>query len=560
VNAPTERRPVAPNPAPLDARWAAGLALLCGVLYFLAFPGPDVWPLSAVALAPLLVAMHGQTPRRAAWLGWLAGFTMTMLGFYWLLELLETFSGFGTPLCLLFTAILCAYQSGRIALFGWFHARISARGWPGSLAFLLGFAASEQAFPLLFPWSYAATVHQVPALNQLAELGGPILVALPIVALNAAVAELVLAWRAKRPAPRRLVLALAAAPLLSALYGAVRIPMVDARTAAAPKGRVGLVQANMSLMAKRLEKGEGMRRHLALSRELTRKGKLDLLVWSETSVMSALEEDEVESVVPEQFAASLGAPTLFGAVIVKRVEDARRYILYNSALLTNRAGRVVGRFDKQRLVLFSESMPFGETFPVLYEWSPNSGKFVPGTRYDPLTFGGHQVATIICYEDIIPGFVNRIVNNGDPDLIANLTNDAWFGDTTEPWIHLALSTLRAVEHRRFFVRSTNSGVSAIIDPVGRVVKHGETFEQAAILGEIAWLHGTTVYEVVGDIPWWLVTLLSVGLAFARPRRSQETQRSGQRADSDDSEQDRQFRAAARAWLVRGSSRARSDDE
>ena len=563
MTASTDRRPSAPKPAPLDGRLAAGLAVLCGVLYFLAFPGPDLWPLSAVALAPLMVALDGQTPRRAAWLGWLAGFTMTMIGFYWLLELLQQFSGFGTPICLLFTAILCAYQSGRIAFFGWLHARISLRGYPGSLAFALGFAASEQAFPLLFPWSYAATVHQVPALNQLAELGGPILVALPLVALNAAVAELVLARRAQRPPPWRLVLGLAAAPLLSALYGAVRIPMVDARTEAAKKGRIGLVQANMSLLAKRLEKEEGMRRHLRLSRELTRQGKLDLLVWSETSVMSALEEEDVESVVPEQFAASLGAPTLFGAVIIKRVEDARNYVLYNSALLTNRGGRVVGRFDKQRLVMFSESMPFGETFPVLYEWSPNSGKFVPGTRYDPLTFGSHQVATIICYEDIIPGFVNRIVNNGDPDLIANLTNDAWFGDTTEPWIHLALSTLRAVEHRRFFVRSTNSGVSAIIDPVGRVVKHGGTFQEEAIFGEIAWLHGTTVYEVLGDVPWWLVSLVSLGLAFSRPRRRRaepEGDAGGPRADSSAAGDAVRFRAAARAWFARASSDARVDSE
>lgn len=549
-------RPIAPDPAPLGGRWAACLAVGCGVLYFLAFPGIDLWPLSFVALAPLMVAMHGQTPRRAAGLGWLAGFTMTMIGFYWLLELLETFSGFGTPLCLLFTAILCGYQAGRIAFFGWLHARLSRRGYPGGLAFAVGFAASEQAFPLLFPWSYASTVHQVPALNQLAELGGPILVALPLVAINIAVAELVLAWRAKTAPRRRLIGALLVAPVLSVLYGAVRIPMVDARTAAAKKGRVGMVQANMSLMGKRHNRGEGMRRHLAGSHELTSRGKLDLLLWSETSVMGSMGEDEIDSVVHDRFAASLGVPTLFGAVVVKYMDEGRRYILFNSALLTNQAGHVVGRFDKQRLVMFSESMPFGETFPVLYEWSPNSGKFVPGTRYDPLTFGEHQVATIICYEDIIPGFVNRIVNNGDPDLLANLTNDAWFGDTTEPWIHLASSTLRAVEHRRFFVRSTNSGVSAIVDPVGRVVVHGDTFKEEVLDGEIAWLRGKTVYEVLGDIPWWLLSLVAVGFAFTSPRQPAQPSApetpGGPLADSVVTDSDSEFRAKSRRWFAASS--------
>jgi apolipoprotein N-acyltransferase len=502
---------------PLSGRIASLFAFATGVLYFLAFPGLDLWPLSFVALVPLLLALEGQTPRRAAGLGWLAGFTMTMIGFYWLLEMLETFSGFPLPLCLVFMAILCAYQAGRVALMGYLFAAMARRGWARWVAVGLAFVASEQVYPLLFPWYYAATVHQVPALNQIAEIGGPILVALPLLATNLAVAELLLARFRKQGQNRRLVGLLLATPLVAAVYGAVRIPMVDARTEAAPKGRVGLVQANMSLMGKRREKAEGLRRHIALTEELKQQGPLDLVVWSETSVMTAMYEEDVEATVPERFSRAIDVPVLFGGVIVKKVDDARGYVLYNSALLTDREGDVVGRFDKQKLVMFSEEMPFGETFPILYEWSPNSGKFVAGKRYDPLTAGEHQIATVICYEDIIPGFVNRIVNNGDPDLIANLTNDAWFGDSTEPWIHLALAKLRAIEHRRFFVRSTNSGVSAIVDPVGRVVVSTPTFEQAARASEVRWLRGKTAYELLGDVPLWLLSAAAVVFAFLSPR-------------------------------------------
>ena len=319
------------------------LAIATGVLYFLAFPGPDLWPLSFVAFVPLIVALEGQTPKRAAFLGWLAGFTMTMIGFYWLLEMLKSFSGFGLPLCLLFTVIVCGYQSGRIGLLGWLSARISQKGYPGGFAFALGFAASEQAYPLMFPWTYAATVHQVPALTQLGEIGGPILVALPLVAVNVAVAELVFAWRAKRPARWKLVAVLAAAPVLAALYGAVRIPAVEARSAAAPKGRVGIVQANISVEAKRRNPGEGLRRHLALTEQLKRQGPLDLVVWSETSVTNAMKEEDLSVLVPRRVTTSLGIPALFGAVIVKNVEDTRRFVLYNSALLTDHDGQVAGR-------------------------------------------------------------------------------------------------------------------------------------------------------------------------------------------------------------------------
>jgi apolipoprotein N-acyltransferase len=502
---------------PLSGRRAALFSFATGVLYFLAFPGLDLWPLSFVALVPLFVALEGQTPKRAAGLGWIAGFTMTMIGFYWLLDMLETFSGFPLPICLLFMAILCAYQAGRIALMGYLFAAMARRGWARWIAVGLAFVASEQVYPLLFPWYYAATVHQVTVMNQIAELGGPILVALPLVAANLAVTELVLARFQKRAPPRRLAGILLASPLVAAVYGAIRIPSVDSRTEAAPKGRVGIVQANMSLMGKRKDKAEGLRRHLALTDELKQQGPLDLVVWSETSVMTAMYEDEVESIVPSRFSRAIDVPVLFGGVIVKKVEDARNYVLYNSALLTDREGDVVGRFDKQKLVMFSEEMPFGETFPILYEWSPNSGKFVAGKRYDPLTAGEHQIATVICYEDIIPGFVNRIVNNGNPDLIANLTNDAWFGDTTEPWIHLALAKLRAIEHRRFFVRSTNSGVSAIVDPVGRLVVSTPTFEQAARAAEVRWLRGTTPYELLGDVPFWLLSAAAAALCFRGPR-------------------------------------------
>lgn len=511
----------APAPLfPLKKRTAHGLALLSGLLYFLAFPGVDLWPLAFVAWVPLIVALRGQTPRTGAALGWTAGFTMTMCGFYWLLEMLKTFSGFPTALCLVFMSILCAYQAGRVALCGWLHARAADRGWPTNAAFAGAFVASELLFPLLFPWAYAATVHQVPPLLQLAELGGPIAVGLPLVAANLALAELLLARLERRQPARRMMAALAAAPLVAALYGFVRIPMVDAQTRAAPKARVGIVQANMSLMGKRRDKNEGLRRHLDLTKELQASGPLDLVVWSETSVMAPQDEEIAPALYRNQFTASLGAPAIFGAVLVRRVEDARGYVLFNSALLSDGQGEVTGRYDKQFLLAFGEYLPFGEQFPKLYEISRNSGRFTPGTTLAPLKLGGHGIATFICYEDISAPFVRSIVRTGPTDLLVNMTNDAWFGDTTEPWIHLALAKLRAIEHRRFLVRSTNSGVSAFVDPVGRVLKSSGTFRKEALAAEVAWLRPWTPYGAAGNAPWWLVSAAALGMAFVRRKPGQ----------------------------------------
>jgi apolipoprotein N-acyltransferase len=502
---------------PLPLRIAYPLSFLTGLLYWIAFPGIDVWPLAFVALVPLFVALAGQRPKHGFWLGWTAGFGMTITGFYWLSYTLEVFSGFPQPLCWLFQAILCGYQAGRIGLFGWLATRGEQRGWGRGLTLALAFAASELLFPLLFPWFYGATVHQLIPLLQVAEIGGPIAVSMVLLAFNYVVAELVLARLEKRPLNRR-VLGLIAVPILAAVYGLVRVPMVDARSAAADKVEVGLVQANMSLMGKRKKKNEGLNRHLRATEELKAKGPLDLVVWSETSVMSAVQEEDVGTAL-NHFTTKLGVPALFGSVLVKQVDDAREYVLFNSALLTDRSGKVVGRLDKQLLLAFGEYLPFGETFPVLYEWSPHSGHFTPGTTYTkPINLGERRIAVVVCYEDVLPGFVNRLMNDGEPELLANLTNDAWFGDSTEPWIHLALAKLRSVEQRKFFVRSTNSGVSAFIDPAGRVISHTQTFQEEAQRATLRWLKGKTPYTLWGDIPWWVVSAVSVGFAFRYRKR------------------------------------------
>jgi apolipoprotein N-acyltransferase len=515
---------------PVRLELAYPLSLATGLLYFVAFPGIDVWPLGFVALVPLFVALAGQRPKHGFWLGWTAGFGMTITGFYWLGYTLEVFSGFPKPLCWLFQALLAAYQAGRIGLFGWLATRAERRGWGRGLSLALAFAASELIFPLLFPWFYGATVHQLVPLLQVAELGGPIAISLVLVGSNYALAELILA-RLERRRPRALSLAPAAAPLLAAAYGLVRIPQVDARSAAGDKAEVGLVQANMSLMGKRKNKREGLERHLRLTRELTAQGPLDLVVWSETSVMSAVQEDDADRMLRHQFTTTLGVPALFGSVLVRPVPDAREYVLFNSALLTDASGKLVGRFDKQLLLAFGEYLPLGDTFPILYEWSPQSGRFQPGSSFQPLKLGEREIAVVICYEDVLPSFVNRVMSQGDPELIANLTNDAWFGDSTEPWIHLALAKLRAVEHRKFFVRSTNSGVSAFVDPVGRLLSHTGTFEEASQRATLRWLKGKTPYSVWGDAPWWLVTAASVVLAFRFRRKPGGNEAPEQRADA-----------------------------
>jgi apolipoprotein N-acyltransferase len=184
---------------------------------------------------------------------------------------------------------------------------------------------------------------------------------------------------------------------------------------------------------------------------------------------------------------------------------------------------VNARYDKEFLLAFGEYLPLGDTFPILYKWSPNSGKFSSGDKLDPLllqTAGGtHKITALICYEDILPSFTNRAVNHADPELLVNITNDAWFGDTAEPWEHLALAQFRSIEHRRYMVRSTNSGVSAFIDPVGRVMSHTGTFRVETLQETVHFMRSTTVYELLGDVPHYLLSFFIVLAAFRRRNKA-----------------------------------------
>lgn len=512
-------------------KWAGyAAAFVTGLLYFVAFPGVDFWPAAFVAWVPWMMALRTATPGRAVLQGLLLGVTCGLLGFYWLLEMLQVFSGFPAAVCALFMVILCTFQAGIFALTGWLYARGSARGWPAGWVFACAFVAGETMYPLLFPFTFGATMHDVYPLVQLAELGGPILVALSVLAPNWALATVLETRRVARQngspmtvigafeavGPRRWV-PLMLVPVFAGIYGLVRIVQVDEAVRHAEKLRVGIVQANMSLLDKRENPAEGLRRHRALTKKLIDDEKIELAVWPETSVAGAVEESEAFSYYRKRVTGRLGVPAIVGAVLYRDVPDARKSIYFNSALISDERGQIQDRYDKQFLLPFGEYLPFGEEYPVLHEWSPNSGKFSKGTSFEPLRFRGHDIATFICYEDIVPSFVNKLMKHGDPELLVNMTNDAWFGDTSEPWEHMALAKMRAVEQRRFFVRSTNSGISGFVDPVGRLLKQTETFKEATLAEDVAWLKLFSPYRLWGNAPYWVLSVAAFIFAFARRR-------------------------------------------
>jgi apolipoprotein N-acyltransferase len=274
-----------------------------------------------------------------------------------------------------------------------------------------------------------------------------------------------------------------------------------------------MVQTNMGIFDKRQDPMEGVRRHISMSLELEDEVDPDLLVWPE-SAYSFFDPEELGN-VKRHVTGALSTPLIFGGLARRKVDGDERH--YNTAYLVDSDGEILGSYDKTYLLAFGEYLPFGDVFPILYDWSPNSGRFTKGSHVRPLEWGDYRISALICYEDIVPRFVRSAVSEGDPHLLVNVTNDAWFGDTSEPWQHLALAKMRAVEHHRYLVRSTNSGVSAVIDPLGRTVVQSGVMTRESLHATVHMMTGTSVYQMLGDWPGWLAFLGVIWAGFIRRR-------------------------------------------
>lgn len=501
-----------------------GLLTLAGVLYFLGQVGFDWWPLNLVAFVPALWALDTREREpisrlKLFWLcAWMGAVAMAG-GYYWVVQTLEVFTFFPWIVCVLLASLLWLYQGGSLALILWLASRGIGRGYSAALVLPAAVCAGEILYPQLFGWYMGNALHNHPFAIQVADLGGPMLLSALLGLSNGVLYEVWRARRASAPLPRMALAVGAGAWALTLAYGAYRVHETDARAAEAKKLKLGIVQANMGLALKRVDIEEGLDRHIEQSLVLEKRHDLDLLVWSESAFAYFIPEKMKN--VKRMILGPVETPTLFGAL--RRIpRGPLEADYYNTAFLANAEGDVLGTYDKTYLLMFGEYIPFGNLFPQLYDFSPNSGEFTPGNHVRPLTLNGIRMSALICYEDIIPSFVRRAVNQANPHLLVNITNDAWFGNTLAPWQHLALAKFRSVEHHRTLVRATNTGVSGVIDPVGRLVKHGPLFQRDQFVATVPLLTGQSIYALTGDWPGWVGLLGILWLAFA-PRRKRAVQ-------------------------------------
>lgn len=498
------------------------LCVLAGILYFLTFLSFDLFPLTWICFVPVLFAIRESTTRQALMWGWLFGFVTNAGGFYWVVHLIAEFGGTPVFVAVIGFALLCAFQGFLmalvIALVRHAQAKLNvAPVWSLPVALV----AVEYLYPLLFPSYIGNSQFRFTAITQIVDITGVLGLSALIGFLNGAVFELLDAkTRARSIAYPRVIVPVGIFMLLLA-YGLIRLPAIEKMIAGAQTLRVGMVQTNLGSHDKSNSPSRFMREHLDMSMELVNsQPDVDLLVWPESVYNGFIRKDGSD---PANAAiASIGKPIILGALSIDDVNRDGRAEYFNSIVLMSESGKLLSSYDKVELLAFGETLPLTRLIPAIGKIGGQNW-FTHGSAYRHLSFGDVKLLPTVCYEDIIPSLSRRIwKNDGPADVMVNVTNDSWYGDTHEPMIHLVLATFRSIETRRALIRSTNTGITAIVDPTGRIAQRTGQWTRETMVADVPLIRdgSTTIYMRIGDVLAWIaVALAAAGLLLARRRTS-----------------------------------------
>lgn len=504
-------------------KWA--LAGLTGVMCVLAIAPRELFFLAWFAYVPLLWAHRESSAKQAFLLAWVAGIVANLGNFYWIYELIVSHSALPAVLAVFVTFLLAAQQGLREALWLGLAKRFDTESWPALLTYPTLYVAIEFLYPTIFPVHLGDSQSACALTHQVVDIAGPVGLSWVLMAFN--VGLFLLLKKRKVNVQSGLALGLL---VLTLVYGQFRITQFEAIMGRAPKLRVGMVENNVGLGMVNMEIAM---RQITLAADLAAKENPDLIVFPETAVktpppMHLVEGSTewspsdtgyyplnmVQSSQDQRFSVQQGykVPVLFGCTIIDPDRPGPvpgRSALHNGAFMLDEQGQVLGTALKNRLLVFGEYVPGSSMFPWIYsKVLTKASALYPGTEPAVIEFQDHRVGVTICYEDILPSFSYELLQK-KPHLLINLTNDGWFGKTAEPYTHLALAQARAIEGRLYMVRSTSTGVSAFIDPLGRVMKQSDIDEPETLVADVAWMPGGSLFAAGGYYFGWLCVLLSV---------------------------------------------------
>ena len=526
----------------LNAWIFAGLS---GVLQVLIFPNFSIYLLSWVALAPLIYAIlkcreqdvmmvladGGQFLAPAtAWQGFLLGYASGVIWYlgscYWVYHVMHVYGGVNAATSAILLVMFALYLGLYHGLFGLLLALIAARRNGFSLRALVFtpfvWVAVEMARTYItgFPWDLLGTtqIDNIP-LSRIATVTGVYGISFEIALVNTAVAAAFLVPYAKRKL--LLTAALVSAIILHAGKLAKPGALPTEHGATLVQANIPILEADWSLDY--LQQTLESLRALSVRPQNEKADSPGLIIWPESPAPFWTTDLHLRSTLAT-VARATDSYIIAGSIGIEHAGDpSRRPDVYNSAAVIAPNGAWTGRYDKIHLVPFGEYVPFEKLFSFAGGLTRQIGTFARGKSREPLAVGNIRTGVFICYESIFPDQVRQFARNGG-EVFVNVSNDGWYGEGGAARQHLNMARMRAVENNRWLLRDTNSGITAVIDPYGRIVAEAPRNQRVALQAAIGLEESTTFYTRHGD--WFsflcaIITLTALALRYVKPAGMQE---------------------------------------
>ena len=514
------------------------LVLFSAALQILSFPLPGLYFLSWIALTPLLVAiLHARYPDTiqldesqklipaTPWQGFLLGYACGVLWYlgtcYWVYDTMHQYGGLSVPVALLVLLLFALYLGLYHGLFGLLVSVLARRDSFSRMALVCApclWVAVELARTRVsgFPWDLLGItqIDNVP-LTRIATVTGVYGLSFEILLVNVAFAAAFVLHRSRR---KTLFRASLAAVLLLQAGRWVTLPPIAADRIAVllqqnlPEADEAWTDAHTQAMLQEFST-------LSLNAAANSRPHPDLIIWPESPAPFQTNDPAFREPI-SNLARQSQAWLVIGSI---GVDNPQTY--FNSASLVRPNGDWDGRYSKIHLVPFGEYVPFPSVFSFAGGLTQAVGNFTRGTSRAPLQAGDQRLGIFICYESIFPNEIRQLVNQG-ADVLVNISNDGWYGDSGAWSQHLNQARMRAVENNRWLLRDTNTGLTASIDPYGRVVGRLERKTRAALAAPYALTKVTTFYSERGDWFAYLCAIISIGALVARFTLQRKTESNG----------------------------------
>lgn len=486
----------------------------------LSFPKPGLSILAWLAFLPLLYAVKDKSPQSSFKLGFLSGFVAYTAVFYWLNIVMTTYGKLPFLISCSLTLLMAAYLALFVAAAIGLTRFAEEHSIPPLFTLPFFWVALEYLRAHLlsgFPWALLGySQYRTLPLIQTADITGVYGVSFLIILANIFLFQLWRWVRGKDGAtyPFLATIVTVSLFLLTLFYGFISLNHENA----GKEIKVALAQGNIPQDIKWNPdfQEETVAIYERLSRQTAGSGS-QLVVWPESSLPFFFQKEDSYSKRISSLAQELNSNLIVSSPALESNSGKER--LLNSAFLISVDGATLGRSDKVHLVPFGEYVPLATFLPFVKKMVQGIGDFSPGENITPLVAPFGKMGVLICFEGIFPEISREYVRNG-AGLLVNITNDAWFGDSSAPYQHLSMTVFRAVENRVPLVRSANTGITAFIDSRGHIQGMTRLFREALLSSTVRMGSEHSIYTRYGDIFAWcccIFTLVVTAMVTLRRR-------------------------------------------